>query len=212
MRIVLFSAAALSAGMTLAATPIDGWYSSAFGGYTFMPDNVYVVQPGLLRNHAAYRAGYHVGGRIGFQSNPLRYEGELTYIDANLKGFYINNIRQRGISGDTSALLGMANVYYDFPEMVPAVQPFLGIGIGYGWVEGTLNSTGPFFHSHYNGSNSVFAYQGTAGFTFNFAENYALNIAYRYVGTQKVDNLGKDFQANLGTVGFIYRFNEIIYK
>lgn len=212
MRIALFSAALMASGIAVGATAIDGWYSSAFGGYTYMPDNINVTHTGLTRNDATYDSGYHAGGRFGFKSNPMRYEGEITYIQADVRGFSINNVKQVGIDGETHATLAMANVYYDFRDMVPAIQPFIGLGLGVAWVEGTLISHGPFGYTRYSDSDGTFAYQGTAGLTYNFAENYALNVGYRYVATTRLDNLGKVFQANLATVGVIYRFNEIAYK
>jgi opacity protein-like surface antigen len=212
MRIVFFSAALIASSTVIAAAPIEGWYSSVFGGITFIPDNINVTALGLTRNDGSYENGFHAGGRLGYKSTPLRYEGELTYLSAKLDHFKVNNIRQTGINGHNSAILAMANVYYDFPDMVPAISPFLGAGIGYAYIKAELNSTGPFGNTGYSGANSVFAYQGTAGFTYNFSENYAVNLAYRYIGTQKPDNLGKVFQANLGTAGVVYRFDGAKYK
>jgi opacity protein-like surface antigen len=213
MRITFFSAALMASAATFAATPIDGWYSSVFGGYTYMPDNIIISTPGLFLDRAAYDSGYNAGGRVGFKSNPLRYEAEFTYINASLHDLNANNISQLGVTGNTSASLAMANIYYDFPDMVPAIQPFLGVGLGYGWIHSTLQSTGPGSAIWYNtGTDNVFAWQATGGFTYNFAECFAVDIAYRYVGTDRADNLGKVFQANLGTVGVTYRFNENGYK
>lgn len=212
MKIAFFSAALLASGATIAATPVDGWYSSIFGGYTYMPDNISITHNGFTRNQARYDSGYHAGGRLGFKSNPLRYEGELTYIAADINKFHLNSLPATGIKGDTSATVAMANIYYDFADFVPAVSPFVGLGLGYAWVDGTLASDNPFGYTRYHGSNTVFAYQATAGLTYNFAENYALNVGYRYVGSERVDDFGKVFQAHLATLGVIYRFNENSYK
>ena len=212
MKIGFLSAAILATQVSIAATPIDGWYSSIFGGGSYVPDNISASKLGRPINHAAYYFGYNAGGRVGFQSNPLRYEGEVTYIAAKLKRYYINRVLRTRVAGQTTATMAMANVYYDFPNMLLCIQPFLGVGLGYAWVDGQLNSSGPFSFPRYKGGSSVFAYQGTAGFTYNFAENYALNIAYRYVGTERVSHLGKVFQGNLGTIGVIYRFDESSYK
>lgn len=218
MRIAFFSAAVLASSLATAATPVDGWYSSVFGGYSYLPNNISNTHFGLSRTGASYTGGFNAGGRIGFQSNPLRYEAEFTYIQANVKHFQINRIIQKRVGKQVNASLGMANVYYDFPEMVPCISPFVGVGLGYGFVEAQLKSRGPFYtvgpyyNSYFKGSNSVFAYQATAGVTYNFAENYALNLAYRYVGTDRVHELGKVFQANLASVGVIYRFDQATYK
>ena len=202
----------LASSAAVCAIPVEGWYSSVFGGYSYIPDNISINRLGFTLNHASYNSGYHVGGRIGYQSNPMRYEGEITYIQSNIKTLNIYSIRQHNVSGHTSATAAMANVYYDFPAMVPCVQPFLGVGLGFAGVDTKFYRTAPLSGLLYRGSNSVFAYQATGGLTYNFAENYALNIAYRYFGTDRVDNLGKVYQANLGTFGVIYRFDEASYK
>ncbi len=211
MKIVFFIITSLISSLAMGATAVDGWYTSVFGGYTGLVDNLSFTNSGLSRSFANYEGGYNVGGRIGYQWNPLRLEGELTYLQADLKNFRINSISQTGVNGDSAAWFGMANVYYDFPDMVTAVRPFLGLGLGYGWVGGSVKSTGPTLVTWYDPSEYTVAFQATGGFTYNFSENYAVNIAYRYIGTDRLE-MGKSYQANLGTLGIIYRFSELAYK
>jgi len=212
MRIAFASAALLATQIVSAATPIPGWYSSVFGGYAYLPNNISNTQIGQVRTNASYNGGYDAGGSIGFKSEPMRYEGELTYIHAKLDRFNINNIPQTHVAGYGQAVLAMANIYYDFPDMVAAVQPFLGVGLGYAWVDSQLNSEGPFTRTQFSASSSAVAYQATAGLTFNYSENYAFNVGYRYVATTRIHDLGKVFQANLANVGVVYRFDEARYK
>lgn len=211
-RILFITATLLTTTIATAATPIDGWYSSAFGGYTYLPGNVNATNLGLTRSNTSYQSGFNAGGSLGFKSNPMRYEGEFTYLKANIKNFSVNGIRQVQPSGYANAALGLANVYYDFPGIAMTVQPFLGAGIGYAWVQSKLNSTGPFGTTSFSNSNSVFAYQATGGLTYNFAENYALSLGYRYVATTHVSDLGQMFQAHLANVGATYRFDGNRYK
>ena len=212
MKTAIFYATLLASNIAMAATPIDGWYGSVFGGYTDMPNNLSTTVGGFTRTDASYKSGYNAGGQIGFKSNPMRYEGEITYVQADLEHFAINKIRQFAVNGNTSGTFGMANIYYDFFDFVPAIAPFAGLGLGYGWIDSTMSSNTVFGPTSFHGSNSVFAYQATAGLTYNFSENYALNIAYRYIGTDRVDDLGRVFQANLATAGVVYRFNAATYK
>lgn len=212
MRTALIVAATLTCQTVAAATPIDGLYSTVFGGYTYLPDNVSITRQGLTRTDANYNSGFNAGGSIGYKSNPLRYEGQITYLNADLDKFRINGIRQTGVSGYTNAVLALANVYYDMPIVLDPIQPFLGAGIGYGWVNTKLDSQGPLAVTRYEGSNSVFAYQAMAGLTYNFAENYALNVAYRYVATERPNELGKVFQAHMANIEVVYRFNETCFK
>ncbi|KTD21406.1 opacity protein-like surface antigen [Legionella lansingensis] len=224
MRIVFFSAALLASSLASAAVPINGWYASVFGGYAYVPDNVtnttLISTPPfiLLRAHPSYSNGWNGGGRIGYQSMPLRYEGEVTYIYANLHKFRINNVRQNGVDGRTTGTFAMANVYYDFPEMIPCLAPFLGVGLGYGYVTARLESQGPLFpggpavNTQFKADDSVFAFQGTAGFTYNFSERYAVNLAYRYMQTDQATDFNKPFKANLASAGAIFRFDGVSYK
>lgn len=212
MRIAILPAAILSSSLAVAATPIDGLYSSVFGGYAYLPDNISITSGGLTRTDADYKSGFNAGGSIGYKSNPLRYEGQLTYINANLGKFRVNGTRQAGVAGYSNAILALANVYYDIPPILEPIQPYLGVGLGYGWVQAKLKSSGPITATSYTGSNSVFAYQATGGLTYNFAENYALNLGYRYVATERPWKLGKVFQAHLANLEVVYRFNECLYK
>lgn len=214
MKFILLPAVLLATGIASAATPVDGWYTSAFGGYAYFPDNISAFNSsGLLLNGTSYNGGYNVGGRIGYQSNPIRYELEYTYLFANSSFFNINNVQQTDIIGSSSGNLIMTNLYYDFPEMLPAISPYLGVGMGYAMLQTTLTSTDPVLgNTYFNVNEDSFAYQGTAGLTYNFAENYAVNIAYRYTAAAGNGDYGKTFQAHQASVGVIYRFDRGYYK
>lgn len=212
MRLALVSLALLATSVADAATPINGWYSSVFGGYAYVPNNISVTNSGLNRTNSGYQGGYDAGGSLGYKSNPMRYEGELTYLKANLQEFNVNGIPQTGVNGYSNAFLAMANVYYDFDNLVGSLQPYLGLGIGYGWVQAKLRSTGPVGNTQLTASNTEFAYQGIAGLTYNFSESYALSLSYRYIATTHADDFGKNFQANLANLGAVYRFDGTNYK
>ncbi|MBA3536203.1 MAG: porin family protein [Tatlockia sp.] len=269
MKTAIFSATLLASTLATAATPIDGWYGSVFGGYThlsnFVDSSTYLrrfdrsINTNFIdfntfnsstfdnRNNfgsAIPRNGFNSGFRLGFQSNALRYEGEFTYIGAVINQssgrrdrypFLYNQVNQfnpfvpfqeyeHKRKSSTNAVFGMANVYFDFPTTIPCISPFLGVGLGYGWIETNLNLENSYYFNSFNfsqnldfrndfrTSDSAFSYQATAGLTFNYVENWALNVAYRYIGTTKLKNFGRVFQGNLVSVGLVYRFNEYNYK
>ena len=212
MKVAVLSIALLTSNLTYASTPIDGWYSNLFGGYAYVPNNIDKTYAGLTYSNAGYKAGYDAGASIGYKSNVMRYEGQVTYVNAPLKSFNLNNVPQTGVTGQNDVVLGFANVYYDFPNYLNCLQPYLGVGIGYSWVNAALKSTGPYGKSTYSGYNTPFSYQGSAGVTYNFAESYALNLGYRYVATVKANNLGKMYQAQLANLGVVYRFDGNNYK
>ena len=195
-----------------AATPINGWYTGAFGGYAYVPGNMNKSTQGITRSNATYHSGYDAGASLGFKSNPLRYEGEMTYLKANVDQFKLNQTRATNPTGYSNAAVGLANVYYDFLGLTAPLQPYLGAGIGYAWVQNKLSSSNPISAASFTGSNSVLAYQATGGLTYNFAENYALNLGYRYIGTANASELGQLFQAHLANIGAVYRFDGKSYS
>jgi opacity protein-like surface antigen len=213
MRFTLFSAALLATGLSTAAVPVDGWYLSAFGGYSYIPDHVNNTLFGYFIDHGAFRSGYNTGARLGYQSCPLRYEAEYTFLYASAKAFRLADIDRPDVTGYTSANAIMANVYYDTPEMLPAIAPYLGFGIGYAYIQDSLHSViSPVDSIHFRANNGSFAYQGTAGLSYNFCENYALTLAYRYLTTASSNKLGDRFQAHMASAGVVYRFDYGDYK
>lgn len=192
-------------------TPIDGLYTNLFGGYVYLPSNVNHSFNNYNVSSPSYQPGFEAGGSVGYKSNPMRYEGEITYLKANLKNFNVDNTAQTSTNGYSQAVLGMANIYYDVSSLHALLQPFLGAGIGYGWFQGQLNSTAPTSIA-FRAENGTFAYQGIAGITFNFAENYALNLNYRYISTLNLGSFGERFQAHIANVGATYRFDIVKYK
>ena len=212
MKIRLISAALLASSVASAATAVDGWYSSLFGGYTYLTDNISTYHNGVYLNDLGYNGGYNVGGRVGYQSHPLRYELEYTYLRADTSHFAVNYRRPFEVTGATDANLFMVNAYYDFPQMLPAISPFLGVGIGYSFLEAALSTTGQRGATYLSTHEGAFAYQGTAGLTYNFGESYAVNIAYRYISTNKVSNFGRTFQAQMASAGAIYHFDGGTYN
>ncbi|KTD12042.1 opacity protein-like surface antigen [Legionella gratiana] len=206
MKLALFTIALLAPGVASASTTANSWYSSGFGGYTYLSSNVETRYYGFLLSDVHYRYGYNVGGSIGYQSNPIRYEFQYTYLYADTNQYSVNHKKALDIDGGTRANILMANLYYDFPEMLGEISPFLGVGIGYAFMHATLNSTSRFHRPHFNTDLNSFAYQGTAGLTYNFMENFAINAAYRYTATTNKGNWGRTLQAQMGNVGVVYRF------
>jgi opacity protein-like surface antigen len=212
MRFAFFSSLLLLNSSIYAATPIDGWYSGLFGGYAYIPNNINIVRDSTRYTDAAYQTGYFGGGRLGYKNNPMRYEAELTYFNANLSHFAKNNVRQNAVGGYNNGIIGMANIYYDFPGILSCLDPFLGFGIGYSWLNAPIQDLSQTSPSSFRLTSSAFAYQGIIGLTYNFSENYALDISYRYLATPKVFTFGHVFQSNFANIGITYRFDNARYK
>lgn len=208
MKVALFSAVLLSTSAAFASTADEPkWYTSAFGGSTYLSSNVKTYYYGYLLSDVHYLNGYNVGGSIGYKTKPLRYEFQYTYFNANTDQYSVNYIPALRIDGGTKATLLMGNVYYDFPEMFASISPFLGVGLGYGFMDATLNSTSRFKRPHFNTNQNSPAYQGIAGLTYNFSKKFAINATYRYTSSTNTSHWGKPLQAQIVSAGVVYRFD-----
>ncbi len=204
--LLIISLVFLTTPVTHASTPIDGWYSNVFAGYAYVPDNIDTTRGNITYTNAHYQSEYNAGGSFGFKSNPMRYEGQVTYLNATLNHVYENSLKQTKTSGHNNALFGLVNVYYDFPDVIQTISPFLGLGLGYAWIDMNINNKRLVDVPDFNDAGSAFAYQGSVGLTFNFAENYALNIGNRVFAFDHI------FQAHLANISAIYRYDEARYK
>lgn len=211
MKRILFSAALLSSNLVFAAEPVDGWYTGLFGGYTYFTSE---LNRHLFGSHlnVNYDNGFNAGARIGFQSNPIRYELEYTYLRATPERLRAPTIGRIHVDGYTHLNAVMANLYYDFPDLLPEVSPFLGVGIGYTFTQSRIRYDDPYIGFSIGDNDHAFTYQATAGLTYNFAENWAINAAYRYLGTADSGNFNRNLQAHMGNVGIVYRFDCWNYK
>lgn len=221
---------AMAAAAAFATTPIisfadsasDGWYAAIYGGIASVRDNISTAPipigatGAVVFNGADYKVGWDVGVNLGYKSGPVRYEGELLYIRANIENIRANTVAQGGVGGDTDALGVMLNIIYSFDDLGSPVQPYLGGGIGYAHLNANITTAGPATPVApgvlatglvFNGSDNEFGYQGMAGLNYNIDNNAAITVGYRYFGTTSSNTLGKRFEAHTGNIGLIYRFD-----
>lgn len=192
------SALLLLISLPLVAATQDGSYLTVFGGFASVPDNVANKNFGRVD----YHSGYDIGTALGYQSGPLRYEGEINYIRAKVRQFRFSNVTALKPDGNTRSLAAMANIFYDFTNADDIIVPFLGAGVGFARVKARLNSQNtPVFSE----SSLELAYQGMAGVNFNVGENTTITASYRYFTSAHSDDLNKRFQTHMGNIGIIYR-------
>lgn len=198
------AAALLACGFSVAnaATPWNGPYASLFGGYAYFPNNISTAQ----FTNAHYKSGYNVGASIGYKSGPFNYDVQATYLDADIKRFNFNGTPQTAVGGETYAMALLANAYYSFEDFNSVLLPYVGFGLGYTYRNTNISSTTPTV-SRLKDSEYLFSYQGTIGISYNFSEQFAADMNYRYFRTQKGDDFGKALQNHLANLAIIYRFD-----
>jgi len=173
------------------AQAIDGLYVAGGLGANFIQrEGVTLSTPGGsssgdLRSNIGPMVVVSLGWGFG---NGLRAEGEFSYRQNN--GF--NN--PQGFGGPASAggneqkIGGMVNVLYDFVGLVPVVQPYAGVGIGYQRaIEQNLHATAFGSSTSFTAGNTgkgSFAYQAILGaaMPIDAVPGLAVTAEYRFMG------------------------------
>jgi opacity protein-like surface antigen len=171
----------------------EGLYGSLQGGATFLND---------ARNdgngidiESRNDTGWAISGSLGYAlPYSFRVEGEVGYrrnsidrLDVRSDGglgrfFGVPSLNGASLptEGHEVSITGLANVWYDI-KTGTIVTPYLGGGIGLGYVEVEDLKTSGF--TLVDDSDIVFAYQLGAGVAVAVAPNVSLTLDYRFLAT-----------------------------
>jgi opacity protein-like surface antigen len=146
---------------------------------------------------ASYKPTIAVTSAVGYAFNQnFRVDLEYGYQEADID-------RIAGVNVDGAASLtvhtALANGYYNFKNSTQ-ITPFIGAGVGAAFLEGNLGSA--------SASDTVLAYQGTAGASYSVNDHLAVTGSYRYLDTED-GALGMQkasFSDNLVRLGMAYSF------
>ena len=171
----------------LSAVAADGFYVAASGGANLLADSD-ASEPGATGTFE-FDTGFALSGAVGYAQGPWRAELDITYrendfdsatVTATIFGTTITASGQ--LEGDASSLAFMATGYYDIDTGSP-VKPYLGLGIGVARVDvNDLRLAGSAL-TPVNVDDTVFAFQITAGASFEMNQNLDLTLHYRYFRT-----------------------------
>ena len=138
-----------------------------------------------------FDTGWALNGAVGYDFDGFRVEGEIGYqhnksgnTDFSLSGYdYRATISTTDIlNAKLKTVTYMANGYYDFKNSSPWT-PFLGAGIGAATVK-LDDISFAYDYGNYSYDDTVFAYQLMAGVSYAVSKNLALDLSYRFVGTE----------------------------
>ena len=147
---------------------------------------------------------------MGFSG--VRAEIELGYLESEVeaeRGIGVNAVGGAAL-GDTSALVGLASLYYDFMPTV-TLQPFVGAGIGFGHVNYDnygRAATGVLLSD----SDTGFAWHITAGLSHQLTEQTSLEFGYRYLNIIGLDMIARDGTASDGELSAHLIFAGLRYQ
>jgi OOP family OmpA-OmpF porin len=194
LRGALLAASLLALPIVASAQPVTGLYIGAGVGVNLMNnENVQQITSGNTTVFPSTKLGSRVGPAgvisVGWGlGNGLRFEAE-----GDFRANKFNTVNASS-SGNTVASAGgweqkggaMANVLYDFVGLTPIVQPYVGVGVGYMWVdEQNVRAFGDGDSVALGTSTKgSFAYQAILGVALpvTAAPGLAVTLEYRFMG------------------------------
>lgn len=220
-----------SGGVSLKDEPLpvssSTYYFAIRGGATFAEDTDFDFDPltgglGLENVENQYEdMGFFVSGAIGMSLasmtgvSGLRGELEAGYLQNDIDAHVLNfadetsaKISGSDAFGETSAIFGLVNLYYDFNQF-GGFKPFIGAGLGIAQVEFdrhgvTLDGLGDVVAL--DDEDTGFAYQLSAGANIAVSDSVDIEIGYRYLGITEVE-----LEAVDGTASDVDVDNHIVY-
>lgn len=159
-------------------TKDEGFYIGGNVGLNILSDSSLVNAAPLGIN---YELGFKVGGVLGYDFGMLRLDAEVAY-RANGASDIISPVSRFTADGSTSILSYMINGYFDIPTKM-SLTPYLSAGIGYATVSLDTGIPG-LVPTLVDDSDSVFAYQFSAGVGYEISQTTILSLGYRYFATE----------------------------
>ncbi len=228
----------LVSGVSSAAVPSDGWYAGIMGTGSYAPSVSATHTIPILgvpyNTNLAYMVTGGGGGQIGYRICNFRFEGEalanfnlynkVTFSGLTLKRHYTNiatNLPLLGptylrMKGYTGLGAGIFNAYYEFydEDDEPMFIPYLGLGLGYAYVQNKFTVTGynDVFGTNQGtskGHKSSPLLQLIAGTSYFFTDYLGLSLDYRYLTTRtiKIGLIDNRIQLHTINLGLNYSFD-----
>jgi OOP family OmpA-OmpF porin len=200
-RNALVAATILALPLAANAQPVTGLYIGGGAGVNIPTNENFKLNlgGGAVTTNGNRRG---ISSDVGPAVNLAVGYGLGNGLRAELEGVYTyNSLSGTGVGGKEQKFGPMVNVLYDFVGLIPYVQPYVGIGVGYVWVnEQNLHAgVGPGAQlTTGNSTEGSFAYQGIAGVAMPMAgvPGLALTLDYRFLGLN-----GNRTYAGVGSVG-----------
>lgn len=187
-RNALVGAVILALPLAAQAQPITGLYVGGGAGVNIMQDEsstvTFPAAPAVsAAGHLPSDVGPAVAISLGYGlGNGLRAEIEGDYRYNTFSG----STGGGAVGGQEQKFGLMANMLYDFVDLVPYVQPYVGVGAGYQWAQDrNVHASRPGIVATANtGTDGEFAYQGIVGVAFPVSGAPGLSVTadYRFMG------------------------------
>jgi opacity protein-like surface antigen len=141
----------------------------------------------------SFVAGYAFGGRWGSLSP--RIETEIGYLANDVSSVDLGGppaFPGLPANGEVNAAYGLVNLLLDIPMSGFGFTPFIGGGIGIAHVNFDNVNEGPGTTPEFNDGDTAFAWNLTAGLSYDISRNVTFDVAYRFLQFNSVSVVGLD--------------------
>jgi len=174
-------------------------YVSGFGGINFHRDqNSNQVINADLRAavEVDFDPGFAVGGSVGYAFEETAFGRFRVEIEGSYRENDVDNGRtlagRQTFRGDTSAVAGLAMIYYDLVDVSEFVTPFIGAGAGVANIDSDVtyapgDTDAPSTTAFGGNTETEFAWQAVAGFSMPVVPGIDLTLDGCYFATTDPD-------------------------
>ena len=194
------------------ASAQTGLYVGIWGGYTLSPDAELDASP--YHFDLDVQETWALGLKVGFtppQAKYLAIEFEYSYLAPDIDRTVLPQAGAdfAAIEADAKIHNFMFNVIAKYP--VGRFHPYLGVGLGFSYVDGSATATerlgGVTSTTSVSRDDTTFAWQLLAGIDIDLTKNLTFDIGYRYfVINPEFDDAEAEFKTSMITFGLKYRF------
>jgi OOP family OmpA-OmpF porin len=185
LRCALMAITIMALSLAVKAQPVRGPYIGGGAGILIMQEENTTLTSRVSAGHGQMMTGPGPAASLslgyGF-GNGLRAEVEGSF---RYKNFSAND-RASTVSGIDQKYGPMVNLLYDVVGIVPLVQPYVGVGVGYQWASEShlqVNHPGVVFRGN-DDTKGDFAYQAIVGAALPIPgiPRLSLTADYRFMG------------------------------
>jgi opacity protein-like surface antigen len=188
-------------GTIVAQEPPSGIYVEARGGAVFLMDSD-LDASGLPDAELSFDPGWMAEGAIGY-AHESGFRGEVAagYRENDVDELKVSGFGSADVDGDIAATTLMVSGYYDaYIDAQKRWAFYIGGGVGAAYLDlsGDAGSE----------DDTVFAYQGSAGFSFAASQNVVLSLGYIYLATTdpEFDGVDAEYRSHNAVAGVRFLF------
>jgi opacity protein-like surface antigen len=180
----------------------SGPYGEFRGGGLFVADSDVRVSGTPGTNTAEYDAGFSISGAVGYRfDRHLRAEVEAGYQEAEIGDLIVSGVGDLGGKWSVGVVTTLVNVIYDIDYWDALAVPYVGGGLGLGYV---MLDSKPTAALRVDASSAELAWNALVGVRFRVFDNALLSLSYRYLATTD-----PKFSRSAGTVASEFSSHQI---